>query len=170
MIVRTDAEVVLPDDLVAADRRLAALEARPPGSLPYLMAQLGPVTLSPNRPSTTLTGWLTSINGGARGITVADAGFLVQPGAIYQLILTDTIAGPGAQPGITYTAQRSTISQTVERPPATISPSYFQTLWVYVAELVPSDVLTINCANSSASNTYTLSMMRALWLELWRTP
>jgi len=168
MYVRTvDDGCVLPDDLVAAERRLAALEARPPGSLPYLMAQLGPVTLSPNRPTSTLSGWLPSINGGARGITVADAGFLVQPGAIYQIILMDTVAGPGTQPGITYTGQRSTISQTIDRPPSTSTLSYFQTLWVYVAELLPNDLLVINCANTS-SNTYTLNMLRALWIELWR--
>ncbi len=143
----------------------------PPTPLPWLMAELltAPLTLVPNRPMTTVIGWSRTVDGGLQGVSVLEAGFLIVPGRVYQFMLSDTIT-PLVGAGLSFRLNRGNgPALGFDRPPASMSPSAHQTLWPFIAEVLPQDVLTVEIANTSAT-AYTLERLRLVWFEAARLP
>lgn len=162
--------VTLPDDLAALQKRVVALEQRPePVGRAFMIATLTNIDLPPNRVMTTLTGWKLSTDGGLKGIQVAEAGFIIQPGAAYLLVLSDLIQGALNQPGLTFQLRRSSLIQAeFNRPPMLGSPSSYQTMWPYLADMLPNDILVVNAANTNTQLGYWLDTLRAVWVEIAR--
>lgn len=160
--------VTLPDDLTSVRQRVDDLEARPiPPGRAFMIAATGPHTLNAGRVMSALAGWRLSTDGGLRGISVLDAGFLIEPGRAYILVLADLLEGQINQTGLTFQLQRSSLVHgQFDRPAMLSSPSSYQTMWPYLADQRPNDVLVVNVANTNSQYSFSLTNLRAVWVEI----